>query len=188
MPPKLAFPLSQDVVEVSPRAKTHPETTMTFSEKAQSNNQVIETVVENQSPQNENPTAEVVDSLSAVTILGHEQESNTQASSLVVQGTEASQLETVESETGGVLAIGCTELLTVQIGPDQNPKESTVSPVSQTEQNIPMNVDGVEQSKAVENIEAGASQMDSGNTQATEMEHIIIGQGRDVSALSQKGR
>ena len=158
---------------------------MTFSEKEQSNNQVTKTVVENQSPQNENATAEVVDSLSAVTISGHEQESNTQASSLVVQGTEASQLETVESETGGVLAIGRTELMTDQVGPDQNPKESTVAPVSQIKQNIPMNVDGVEHSKTEENIEAGASQMQSGGTQATEMENIIIGQGMDISALTE---
>ncbi len=183
--PKTGVSPSQYVVEVLPRAKTHQETTMTSSEKEQSNNQVTETVGENQSPQNENATAEVVDSLSAVTISGHKQESSTQASSLGVQGTEVSQLGTVESETGDVLAIGHTELLTVQAGPDQNSKESTVSPVSQTEQNIPMNVDGVEHSKTEENIEAEASQMESGSTQATEMENIIIGQGMDTSALTE---
>ena len=161
---------------------------MTSSKTEQHKDPVSKTVVGSESPQSESATAQVVDTLSAVTISGHEQESESQTSSLVVQGTETDKFVTAESESGGVLAIGRTELSTNQVGLEQNLRMSTVLPVSQVEQNVPMNVDGVEHSKVEENIKAEASQMEFGSTQAIKMGNATVVQGMNISALTEGQR
>ncbi len=123
------YPL-RDVVEVFLSAKSYQEALMTGSKREQPKNPSPETVVGSQSPQRENAMAEVVDTLSAVTISGHEQETENQSFRLVVQGTEKGQFETVESESGGVLAIGHTEVQqSKQVGSEQHIRMSISSPV-----------------------------------------------------------